>query len=68
MPSGTQRMAWFDINFLHCSSFSTNIFLKDNYSSQIYLSRTFVGTNLNPLWEKFLVPSEGTVMCHKYLY
>ncbi|GJN36266.1 hypothetical protein PR202_gb25109 [Eleusine coracana subsp. coracana] len=23
--------------------------------------RTFVGTNLNPLWEKFLVPSEGNL-------
>lgn len=23
------------------------------------LIRTFVGTNLNPLWEKFLVSSEG---------
>ena len=23
------------------------------------LIRTFVGTNLNPLWERFLVSSEG---------
>lgn len=23
--------------------------------------RIFVGTNLNPMWEKFLVPSEGKV-------
>ncbi|KAE8038971.1 hypothetical protein FH972_011429 [Carpinus fangiana] len=25
--------------------------------------RTFVGTNLNPLWEKFLVPSEDDSIC-----
>ncbi|KAF5751496.1 Nudix hydrolase 9 [Tripterygium wilfordii] len=25
--------------------------------------RTFVGTNLNPLWEKFLAPSEDDIQC-----
>jgi len=25
-------------------------------------SRTFVGTNLSPLWERFLVPSEGKII------
>lgn len=28
--------------------------------------RTFVGTNLNPLWEKFLFPSEDDSMCCQY--
>ena len=31
-----------------------------HFISFIYLlCRTFVGTNLNPSWEKFLAPSEG---------
>ncbi|XP_004960300.1 nudix hydrolase 9 isoform X2 [Setaria italica] len=39
---------------------------KQDYHVSLHLGltdyRTFVGTNLNPLWEKFLVPSEGATM------
>ncbi|KAK8574515.1 hypothetical protein V6N13_034219 [Hibiscus sabdariffa] len=30
-----------------------------NDFAPLLVTRTFVGTNLNPLWEKFLVASEG---------
>ncbi|XP_006654927.1 nudix hydrolase 9 [Oryza brachyantha] len=47
------------------------IHYKDELNKEYYVSlhlgltdyRTFVGTNLNPLWEKFLVPSEDDSVC-----
>lgn len=32
------------------------------YIFVLQMFRTFVGTNLNPLWEKFLVSSDGKLM------
>lgn len=43
----------FSFMFHECSVSNITIYVT------YVLIRTFVGTNLNPLWEKFLVPSEG---------
>jgi hypothetical protein len=43
--------------------FLCNILIQHHYLTYYELAnnRTFVGTNLCPLWEKFLVPSEGNL-------
>ncbi|CAN6349529.1 unnamed protein product [Urochloa humidicola] len=44
---------------------------KQEYHVSLHLGltdyRTFVGTNLNPLWEKFLVPSEDDPVCCQHM-
>lgn len=62
----------FSISIFHSSKFlqhfdwillihiiSHCIHLKVMVLFHLCVSRTFMGTNLNPQWEKFLVPSEG---------